>query len=98
MTEETKQTRMQKRQDRKMKKEKPVQEELPQDVLTEQPIVSIGFASWITRILIVVALFLVVALVGSMIGYGVIGDGNPLQVLNPGTWTHIFDIMNGKMD
>lgn len=98
MTEETKQTRMQKRQDRKVKKEKRVQEELPQDVLTEQPVVSIGLASWITRILIVVVLFLVVALVGSMIGYGVIGDGNPLQVLTPGTWTHIFDIMNGKMD
>ncbi|MBM7698857.1 DNA-directed RNA polymerase subunit beta [Kurthia huakuii] len=92
MTEETKQTRMQKRQNRNVKKEQ------PQDVLTEQPIVTMNFTSWILRIIIVVVLFLIVAIIGAMIGYGGIGNGNPVQVLNPATWSHIFDIMNGKTE
>lgn len=92
MTEETKQTRMKKRQDRNIKKEQ------TQDVLTEPPIVTVNFTSWILRIIIVVVLFLIVAIIGAMIGYGGIGNGNPLQVLNPATWMHIFDIMNGKTE
>ena len=92
MTEETKQTRMKKRQDRNVKKEQ------TQDVLTEPPIVTVNFTSWILRIIIVVVLFLIVAIIGAMIGYGGIGNGNPLQVLNPATWMHIFDIMNGKTE
>ena len=51
---------------------------------------SIGF-----RIIVVVVLLVIAAIAGSMIGYGVIGDGNPLGVLNPATWKHVFDIMNG---
>lgn len=47
------------------------------------------------RILIVLVLLIIAAITGSMIGYGVIGDGNPLGVLNPKTWKHVFDIMNG---
>ncbi|WP_397537068.1 DNA-directed RNA polymerase subunit beta [Rummeliibacillus pycnus] len=47
------------------------------------------------RIIIVVVLLVVAAIAGSMIGYGVIGDGNPLGVLNPSTWNHVLDIMNG---
>ena len=92
MTEETKQTRMKKRQDRNVKKEQ------TQDVLTEPPIVTVNFTSWILRIIIVVVLFLIVAIIGAMIGYGGIGNGNPLQVLNPATCMHIFDIMNGKTE
>ncbi|MFV9510439.1 DNA-directed RNA polymerase subunit beta [Tepidibacillus sp. LV47] len=46
------------------------------------------------------ALFLMVVaiialFVGSMIGYGVLGKGNPLQVLNPGTWIHIIRLVFG---
>lgn len=47
------------------------------------------------RILIVLVLLIIAAITGSMIGYGVIGYGNPLGVLNPKTWKHVFDIMNG---
>lgn len=47
------------------------------------------------RILFVLVLLIVATITGSMIGYGVIGDGNPLGVLNPKTWKHVFDIMNG---
>jgi len=90
MTEEQRQTRMQKRQ--QPKPESTQAEEL------HEPIVSVSFGSWILRILIVVILIVAAAIVGAMIGYGGIGDGNPMQVLNPSTWTHIFDIMNGKTE
>ena len=43
-------------------------------------------------ILIVVALLVVaVFLLGTMIGYGTLGDGNPKAVFNRETWTHIAD-------
>mgnify|MGYP001425995542 CR=1 FL=1 len=31
---------------------------------------------------------------GAMIGYGVIGDGNPFDVFKLSTWRHIYDIVN----
>lgn len=48
------------------------------------------------RIIIVVVLLVIAAIAGSAIGYGAIGDGNSLDVLNPATWQHVFDILNGK--
>lgn len=89
MTEQQKQTRMQKRQQQTASEE-------THDI--QQPIVTVNFGSWIMRILVVVVLVAAAAVLGAMIGYGGIGDGNPMQVLNPGTWTHIFDIMNGKTE
>lgn len=47
------------------------------------------------RIIIVVVLLVIAAITGSMIGYGVMGNGNPFNVLNPATWNHVLDIMNG---
>ncbi|WP_339060907.1 DNA-directed RNA polymerase subunit beta [Tepidibacillus marianensis] len=45
----------------------------------------------LTLLLMVIA---VIALfVGSLIGYGVIGGGSPLQVLNPVTWIHIYQLI-----
>ncbi|SFK15810.1 Type VI secretion system protein DotU [Halobacillus dabanensis] len=44
--------------------------------------------------IILVLLFSVAALViGLMIGYGVIGDGNPTDALEMETWRHIWDIV-----
>ncbi|MCP3033555.1 DNA-directed RNA polymerase subunit beta [Halobacillus sp. A1] len=48
------------------------------------------------RIVLVLVLSVVALVVGLMIGYGVIGDGNPLDALNWSTWQHIIDIMNGN--
>lgn len=48
------------------------------------------------RIIIVVVLLVIAAFAGSAIGYGVMGEGNPLGVLNPATWQHVLDILNGK--
>ncbi|MCU9613276.1 DNA-directed RNA polymerase subunit beta [Caldibacillus lycopersici] len=46
------------------------------------------------RVVIVLVLIIVFFIIGSMIGYGIIGDGNPMDVLKKGTWTHIIDIVN----
>ncbi|EOH86624.1 DNA-directed RNA polymerase subunit beta [Enterococcus pallens] len=32
-------------------------------------------------------------IIGSMIGYGVMGGGNPFGVLLPGVWRHILDFV-----
>ncbi|ALS76273.1 hypothetical protein AUC31_14180 [Planococcus rifietoensis] len=52
------------------------------------------FPIWL-RILLVIALLVVMAALGAMIGYGVIGDGNAGDALKWETWQHIFDIMRG---
>ena len=48
------------------------------------------------RILLVLLLLAGAAILGAIIGYGYIGDGEPADVLQKETWTHIFDIINGK--
>ncbi|ANU18036.1 hypothetical protein BBI11_13765 [Planococcus maritimus] len=52
------------------------------------------FPIWL-RILLVIALLVVMAALGAMIGYGVIGDGSAGDALKWETWQHIFDIMRG---
>lgn len=51
------------------------------------------FPIWL-RIIVVVLLVVVAFVVGSMIGYGVIGDGKPTDVLEKSTWTYITDLVN----
>ena len=52
---------------------------------------------YITNVLIKVFLVFIMSVVlffiGLMIGYGIIGDGHPLEVLNPSIWHHIFDFI-----
>ena len=52
---------------------------------------------YITNVLIKVFLVFIMAVVlffiGLMIGYGIIGDGHPLEVLNPSIWHHSFDFI-----
>ena len=51
------------------------------------------FPIWLR--IIVVLLFSAVALVaGLMIGYGIVGDGEPTDALKFETWQHIIDIVN----
>ncbi|WP_261806961.1 DNA-directed RNA polymerase subunit beta [Lapidilactobacillus luobeiensis] len=42
----------------------------------------------ITLLIMVIAL-----LVGSVIGYGISGKGNPFQVFSPQTWQHVLDFL-----
>ncbi|WP_404459807.1 DNA-directed RNA polymerase subunit beta [Sutcliffiella horikoshii] len=46
------------------------------------------------RILILLAAIAIAAVAGAMVGYGVLGGGNPMDVLEKETWQHIFDLVN----
>lgn len=48
------------------------------------------------RIILVLLLLVGTAILGAMIGYGYIGDGETGDVLKKETWIHILDIINGK--
>lgn len=48
------------------------------------------------RLIIVIILLILSLLAGLMFGYGVIGDGNPVDALKIETWTHIYDMISGK--
>lgn len=42
------------------------------------------------KILVVIALVVILFVVGTMIGYGMIGNGNPKDVFDEKIWTHIM--------
>ncbi|MFC7685805.1 DNA-directed RNA polymerase subunit beta [Ureibacillus sp. GCM10028918] len=48
------------------------------------------------RIILVLALLIIAGAAGLMIGFGVIGNGEPLDALKQDTWQHMLDIINGK--
>src|SRR5690625_2374527 len=48
------------------------------------------FPIWL-RIIVVLILFAASLVLGLMVGYGVIGDGNPADALEKQTWQHIVD-------
>ncbi|CDQ38328.1 MULTISPECIES: DNA-directed RNA polymerase subunit beta [Virgibacillus] len=50
------------------------------------------FPIWL-RIIVVLLLCLIALVIGLMIGYGVIGDGAPVDALKKETWQHIIDIV-----
>ncbi|WP_437342333.1 DNA-directed RNA polymerase subunit beta [Jeotgalibacillus marinus] len=45
------------------------------------------------RLALVIALISASLIIGLMVGYGVIGDGDPQDVLKKETWTHILDLV-----
>ncbi|MFB8580939.1 DNA-directed RNA polymerase subunit beta [Enterococcus gallinarum] len=47
----------------------------------------------LVKILLVILLAILLFIAGTMIGYGVIGDGMPLKVFSPHLWNHILDFM-----
>jgi hypothetical protein len=50
---------------------------------------------WV-KVAIVIFLTIASMLAGTVVGYGVIGNGKPSEALQKGTWTHIMDIINKK--
>lgn len=50
---------------------------------------------WV-KVAIVIFLTIASMLAGTVVGYGVIGNGKPSEALQKGTWTHIIDIINKK--
>lgn len=45
------------------------------------------------RIILVIVFMEIALMLGLMVGYGVIGDGNPIDALKSSTWTNIIDII-----
>lgn len=53
------------------------------------------FPIWL-RIILVLLILAVAMVLGVMVGYGVLGDGEPSDALKWSTWQHIIDIISGK--
>ncbi|GGC78565.1 DNA-directed RNA polymerase subunit beta [Enterococcus sp. DIV0242_7C1] len=43
------------------------------------------------KVLVVISLVIILFVAGTMIGYGVIGGGNPKDVFKEEIWAHILD-------
>lgn len=72
---------------RKQEKEKRRRERIQ----SKRPIRRI-FPIWL-RIIVVLILSVAALIAGLMIGYGIVGDGVPTDVLKFETWQHIIDIV-----
>ncbi|MBP1971681.1 lipid-binding SYLF domain-containing protein [Virgibacillus natechei] len=55
------------------------------------------FPIWL-RIIVIVIIAAGALIAGLMIGYGVIGDGNPIDALDVDTWQHLIDIVIGNVN
>lgn len=53
------------------------------------------FPIWL-RILLIILFFAGAAIAGLMVGYGVLGDGEPKDALKWETYQHMVDIKDGK--
>ena len=47
---------------------------------------------WV-RLLMVIALFALSIVLGAVVGYGVLGNGDPMDVFEKSTWTHVRDLI-----
>ncbi|MRH43945.1 DNA-directed RNA polymerase subunit beta [Aquibacillus halophilus] len=48
------------------------------------------------KVIIVLVLSFAALIAGLMVGYGILGDGNPTEALNFETWKHIVEIVTGE--
>jgi hypothetical protein len=46
------------------------------------------------RLVMVIILLALSAVIGVVVGYGVIGDGNPQDAFQKSTWEHIIELVN----
>jgi uncharacterized membrane protein len=47
---------------------------------------------WV-RVLLVLIFMVISTIVGLVVGYGIIGNGNPQDALDKSTWQHIIDLV-----
>ena len=47
----------------------------------------------IVRTVIIIGVFILLFLLGALIGYSVIGGGNPFDIFTPSFWTTLFDFI-----
>jgi F0F1-type ATP synthase assembly protein I len=46
------------------------------------------------RLVIILGVMVIAVISGAMFGYGVLGGGSPMDVLDKDTWQHIVDLVN----
>ncbi|MFC3040425.1 DNA-directed RNA polymerase subunit beta [Virgibacillus xinjiangensis] len=73
------------------KSRKEIKQQKKAEKLASQPRRRV-FPIWL-RIIVVILLAAIALIAGLMIGYSVLGDGNPLEILRAETWEHIYDIV-----
>lgn len=52
--------------------------------------IGLQITTFILKIVLVFFLVFLAFIIGAMIGYGVLGDGDPFAVFEKDTWVHIF--------
>ncbi|WP_235991854.1 DNA-directed RNA polymerase subunit beta [Metabacillus schmidteae] len=68
-------------------------QEEKQDQQTEKVKLRIRLIPIWLRVVLVLLAMVISLIVGLMIGYGVIGNGNPEEALDKSTWQHIIDLV-----
>ena len=92
MTEESK---ISARQQRRLEKEQEKAQELEKQTGKTKWVQIRMFPIWL-RIILVILLVALAAVVGLMFGYGVLGDGEPMDAMKWDTYQHLIDIKDGK--
>jgi hypothetical protein len=64
-------------------------------VETTKPARGRPIPSWL-RFVILVALIIICATAGALVGYSGIGSGKVADVFKPSTWSHIYDLVEKK--
>ncbi|WP_427138194.1 DNA-directed RNA polymerase subunit beta [Psychrobacillus psychrodurans] len=96
MTEESKiSARQQRRLEKEQEKEQEKEHEQATSTGTTKWVQIRMFPIWL-RILLVILFIAGAAMAGLMIGYGVLGDGEPTDALKWDTYQHMIDIKDGK--
>ncbi len=49
------------------------------------------------RFIVNIFLLGIFALAGALVGYSVIGDGHPMEVLMPDTWIHLAEVIKNSV-
>lgn len=52
--------------------------------------IGLQMVTFILKIILVIVLVVLAFIIGAMIGYGVLGDGDPFAIFEKDTWVHIF--------
>lgn len=57
--------------------------------MTARKIIRQAF-TFLFKVILVLLLIVVMFIIGAMVGYGVIGDGDPMAVFDPALWEHLL--------
>lgn len=87
------QTRALTREERKAERRRQRLEEEQKEWLDGRKKIRIRLIPIWLRLIIIAVLIVVCLILGAIVGYSVIGDGEANEVFNKSTWTHIIDLI-----